>query len=142
MRGGVRVLCVALALVEGEGALRSVSLVRLLGWKRRHDSRCRARRCWRLVSGSLGLGWEDGVREEVVTARRCECREPGRLPGGAERRVLREVERRCCEVVEEGDGGEAVRFRFGVRCLADAGEGVAADTSSRVGAVESSTVSI
>lgn len=100
VRGGVRV-CVALALglapvgrEEGEGALRSVSLSPL-GWKRRHDSRWRARRCWRLVSGSLGLGWEDGVREVVVTARRCECRELGRLPGGAERRVLREVDRRC-----------------------------------------------
>lgn len=62
----------------GDGALRSLSLSlspclgSALVWKRRHDSRCKARRSWRLDSRSSGLGCEDGVRDEVVTARRCE----------------------------------------------------------------------
>lgn len=46
-------------------------------------------------------------------------------------------------MLEEGEGGEAVRFRFGVRCLADAGEEVAAGMSNPVAVDgDSSTVSI
>lgn len=57
--------------------------------------------------------------------------------GGAERRVLREVERIWEWVAEEGEGGEAVRFRFGVRCLAEGEEDGMASSS-----VISSTVSM